>query len=99
MTTKNMISLEIDAKNDPYTKSTHYMFDDETTRTDMLRQAIDILVDFRYHHVLAPIGRRSNGTNILIVPKENIEMNQIMTQVIAYLDKSIERIEVREASK
>ncbi len=101
MTTKNtnLIELELDSKNDPYTKSTLYMFDEDTTETELLRQSLDILSEFRYHHVLAPSGRRSDGTNILIVPEEHIEMNQLMTKVIAYLDKCIERLEVRKASQ
>ncbi len=101
MTTKNtnLIELELDSKNDPYTKSTLYMFDEDTTETELLKQSLDILSEFRYHHVLAPSGRRSDGTNILIVPEEHIEMNQLMTKVIAYLDKCIERLEVRKASQ
>ncbi len=101
MTTKNtnLIELELDSKNDPYTKSTLYMFDEDTTETELLRQSLDILSEFRYHHVLAPSGRRSDGTNILIVPEEHIEMNQLLTKVIAYLDKWIERLEVRKDSQ
>lgn len=101
MTTKNttLIELELDSKNDPYTKSTIYMFDEDTTETELLRQSLDILSEFRYHHVLAPNGRRSDGTNILIVPEEHIEMNVLMTSIIDYLDKCIERLEVRKASQ
>ena len=101
MTTKNttLIELELDSKNDPYTKSTMYMFDEDTTETELLRQSLDILSEFRYHHVLAPSGRRSDGTNILIVPEEHIEMNVLMTRIIAYLDKCIEMLEVKAASK
>lgn len=101
MTTKNttLIELELDSKNDPYTKSTIYMFDKDTTETELLRQTLDILSEFRYHHVLTPNGRRSDGTNLLMVPEEHIEMNVLMTSIIAYLDKCIERLEVRKASQ
>ena len=101
MTTKNttLIELELDSKKDPYTKSTLYMFDKDTTETELLRQSLDILSEFRYHYVMTPTGRRSDGTNILIVPEERQEINVLMTRIITYIDKCIERLEVRKASQ
>jgi len=97
------ITLEIEAKNDPFTTSTHYTFDAEGTKMDLLMQVSDMIDEVMYHHVLIPTESHSlhqvtPRSPVLILPEDKRALHQVMKQVVKYLDQCIEMLEVREVS-